>query len=138
VAAARQVQLEQPSEPCTKPSAQARLHASAGQATGSDPVGHVEVGMQLHVGHPLASGVLPLGQATKHAIAGQAFSHRGPVQPHLPAVSRVQAAGMIVPLGQFGCAKGGGPPHSVVVQAGAGLQAQVGHPFASGTFPYWQ
>lgn len=92
--------------------------------------------MQLQVGQPLASGTLPLGQAIKQAIAGQTFEHWGGFQPHLPAASRAQAAGMIVPFGQLGSAYGGGGPQSVVVHAGGGLHAQVGHPLASGTFPY--
>src|SRR5882672_12006741 len=45
---------------------------------------------------------------------------------------------MILPLGQLGCAKGGGGPHSCVVHAGGGLHEHVEHPLASSWNPYAQ
>jgi hypothetical protein len=65
------------------------------------------------------------------------IKHEGGFHTHLPSRPRVQAGGTIVPV-QAGALYGGGAPHSAGVHAGGGLHAHVGHPFASGTLPYWQ
>ena len=98
------------------------------------PVGQ---GLHEHVVQPFASVLFPYGHACKQAIGRQPPWQLGGDQTHWPAVLRAQDAGMIIPPEHIGCAYGGGEGHSADVQgAGAGLQAHVGHPLASVTFPY--
>ncbi len=110
---------------------------TAGQLTPVVPAGQLAGGLHVHVGQPSGSGTLPFEQAEAAQVsAGHFVLHEGGCHAHLPSVPRVQAAGMIVPVGQYGCAYGGGPPHSVGVHAGGGLHWHVGHPLASTTLPY--
>jgi len=95
---------------------------TAGQLTPVVPAGQLAGALHVHVGQPLASGTAPFGHAEAAQVsAGHFVLHEGACQAHLPSGPLVQAAGMIMPFGQNGCATGGGPPHSVCVQAGGGL-----------------
>ena len=96
---------------------------TAGQLTPVRPRRAARGRLHVQVGQPFASGTLPFEQteaAQRHRRAHFVL-HEGPCHAHLPSEPRVQAAGMIVPIGQYGCAYGGGPPHSVGVHAGGGL-----------------
>jgi hypothetical protein len=75
---------------------------------------------------PAAGSQLSLGLSTHLPMPGHGVPanppHETPSETHLPASQWVP------------------PAHFTVAQGsvGGGLHWQVGHPLASGTFPYWQ
>ena len=75
---------------------------------------------------PLAGSQLSLGSSTHLPDPGHGIPamppQETPFETHLPA-------SQCVPEAHFTVAHG---------SVGGGLHAQVGQPFASGTFPYWQ
>jgi hypothetical protein len=88
--------------------------------------------MQSHVGQPFASEREPLGQARKHAIAGQTTGgHFVIVHPHVPADVGPHTGPATEPSLQIIEGTPGAGPHSFGPQVGAGLHWQVGQPFAS-------
>jgi hypothetical protein len=89
-----------------KPSAQASAHVTPEHITACDPAGHAGEGLHWHVVQPVAgSTAMPFGQKIGgHAIAGHAVRHDGAFHAHLPSAFRLHAAGMILPLGQYGAA----------------------------------